>query len=205
MKIQISLFLFLIMAFSGMAQQDSAAVKKENKGFLSLFEEPPGMKPSPKRAFLLSMILPGAGQVYNKKQWYIRAPVAAGLVGGGVYYYFGYRSDYLGFRDAYRNRVAGLPTEYDDNPNATDGVLKELREANRKAMEQALFGTIIIYLLNGIEAFSTAHLINFDVSDDLSLRLEPTFEMSNSQASMGLGLTLQPSYKKEIPKKWLLD
>jgi hypothetical protein len=193
------------MAFSGMAQQDSAAVKEKSKGFLSLFQEPPGMKPSPKRAFLLSMILPGAGQVYNKKQWYIRAPIAAGAVGGGIYYFFGYRSDYLLYRNAYRKRVLGLPTEFDDNPQATDSRLKELREANQKVMEQALFGTIIIYLLNGIEAFSTAHLINFDVNEDLSLRLEPTFEMSNNQPSMGFGLTLQPSYKKEVPKKWLLD
>ncbi|MGB0864686.1 MAG: DUF5683 domain-containing protein [Saprospiraceae bacterium] len=200
MKIQISIFLLLMFAFSGIAQQDSAAVQKEKSGFLSLFEEPPGMKPSPKRAFLLSMILPGAGQVYNKKQWYIRAPIAAGLVGGGVYYYIGYRSDYLHYRNEYRNKIAGLPSVYDNNPNATNGRLKELREANRKAMEQALFGSIIIYLLNGIEAFSTAHLINFDVSEDLSLRFEPIFETTNNQPNMGVGLTLQPSYKKEIPK-----
>mgnify|MGYP006981761793 CR=1 FL=1 len=192
MKRIFSLIIMMIFCLQWAIAQDSTSVKKKEKGgFLSMFKEPAGLEPSPKKALLLSLAFPGAGQFYNKKQWYIRAPIAAGAVGTGVYFYVTVRQDYVYYRNILRDRAAGIPTELDSNPNATNARVREIRTANQKLMEQALFGTIIVYLLNGMEAFTTAHLINFDVSEDLSFKLKPTFDESHlGQSTMGVGLSI---------------
>ena len=203
MKVIITLVFAVFIAVTSFAQADTTAVKKENKGFLSLFEEPPGLNPSPRKAMLLSLAFPGAGQVYNKKQWYIRAPIATGLVGGGVYFYIASRQQYLTYRNELRKMVAGEPSIFDDNPRATQSLVRDVRDQNRKLMEQALFGTIGVYLLNGIEAFSTAHLLNFDVSEDLSFQFEPSVENAGTGSAVGFGVTIQPKFNQPQPVDWL--
>lgn len=176
------------MALEAIAQPADSTVVKGQSGFWALFEEPSGLKPSPRKAFALSLVVPGAGQVYNQKQWYIRAPIAAGLVGGGVYLYVDARQEYVRYRDALRDRAQGIETEFDSNPLATDARLREIRGAYQQRMEQALFGTLIVHLLQGIEAFSTAHLLNFNISDDLSLELEPHWEAAPPYNGAAMGI-----------------
>jgi TM2 domain-containing membrane protein YozV len=154
---------------------------------------------------LLSLAFPGAGQVYNKKLWYIRAPIATGAVTGGVIFYIYSRQNYLVYRNAVRDRNNGIETEFDSNPNATTAALRTVRDEFRKQMEQALFGTIIVHLLNGVEAFATAHLLNFDVSDDLSFKIEPNFQNTyQGNAMMGLGISISPKYSQPQPVNFSL-
>lgn len=196
--------LMLFFAVCALQAQDTTQVVKKKGGFLSMFEEPDGLYPSPRRAMLLSLAFPGAGQVYNRKLWYIRAPIATGAVTGGVIFYVFSRQNYLQYRNAVRDRNNGIETIFDSNPSATTPALRTVRDQYRKQMEQALFGTLIVYLLNGVEAFTTAHLLNFDVSDDLSFKLEPTLQNSyQGNSALGFGITISPNYSQPQPINWL--
>jgi len=205
MKNIIATLFIIAFAISITQAQDTTKTAKKG-GFLSMFEEPAGLSPSPRKALLLSLAFPGAGQVYNKKLWYIRAPIATGAVTGGVIFYIYARQNYVLYRDAVRARNNNLETIFDNNPSATTAALRTVRDSNRKLMEQAFFGTLIVHLLNGVEAFATAHLINFDVSDDLSFKFEPNLENSNyGGATMGFGLSVSPKYSQPKPVNWLFS
>lgn len=196
---------FLIVLSIGILQAQDTTKTAKKGGFLSMFEEPAGLYPSPRKAILLSLAFPGAGQVYNKKHWYIRAPIATGAVAGGVVFYVYSRQNYIKYRDYVRDRNNGIPTDLDSNPSATTPALRNVRDQYRKQMEQALFGTIIVHLLNGVEAFATAHLLNFDVSDDLSFRLEPNFQNTyQGNAALGFGVSISPKYSQPQPVNFSL-
>lgn len=166
--------------------------KKERKPVMGgLFQEPKGMNPSPKKAFLLSLALPGAGQIYNKKNALIWAPFWMGVAGTGIYGIVYYRGQYIEYRDIYRDEVAGIPHILTGVQGATPAAIKNYRDLMRQRSEQAIFGTIGIYLLNGVQAFTAAHLLNFDIDDDLSLRLEPSIQQlpMSTAPTLGMGLT----------------
>lgn len=177
-------------------------VKKPIMG--GLFIEPEGLYPSPKRAMQLSLILPGAGQIYNKKNAFVWAPfwmlgTAAGVT--GIVYF---RNQYTFYRDEYRLAQWNLPYSLEDR--ATAAQVQSARDNFRKYSEQAIFGTIGFYLLNSIHAFSQAHLLNFDIDDDLSLQLQPTiFNHSKSTStSLGLGFTVSYQPKANVqPVDWM--
>lgn len=184
--------IILILATQIVQAQDTTYtvkpdVAEKSGGFFSIFEEPEGLTPSPKKAIIYSLICPGAGQIYNKKQWYIRAPVAAGVVGGGIYFYFSNRTNYIFYRDVLRNKALGISTNFDNVP---DSSIRTVRDDYRKRMERALFLTIFAHLLNGIEAFSTAHLIHFDIDEDLSFELQPVMENNYGMQSLGIGISI---------------
>ena len=180
----------------------SKKVKKPIMG--GLFIEPEGLYPSPKRAMQLSLILPGAGQIYNKKNAFVWAPfwmlgTAAGVT--GIVYF---RNQYKFYRDEYRLAQWNLPYTLQDR--ATAAQVQSERDNFRKYSEQAIFGTIGFYLLNGIHAFSQAHLLNFDINDDLSLQIAPTILNNLSTPSPTLGVSCSFSPKVTVqpqPIDWL--
>ena len=177
-------------------------VKKPVMG--GLFIEPEGLYPSPKRAMQLSLILPGAGQIYNKKNAFVWAPfwmlgTAAGVT--GIVYF---RNQYTYYRDQYRLAQWGLPYELEDR--ATAAQVQSARDNFRKYSEQAIFGTIGFYLLNSIHAFSQAHLLNFDIDDDLSLQFTPTLlnNISTQSPTFGLSCSFSPKVtSQQQPIDWI--
>lgn len=166
--------------------------KADKKSFLSFLKEE-GNKP--KKAAFYSVIFPGGGQLYNKQYW--KAPIALGAVGTAGYFIYDNTTQYRLYRDAYRYRVDDDPTTIDpfaSNPNATDETLVELRDTYRKWMEQSYIGFVVVYGLNVLEAYTAAHLKDFDIDDDLSLHWEPTVKMQNSlvtNSNMEFGVTMQ--------------
>jgi Family of unknown function (DUF5683) len=153
--------------------------------------------PVPKKAFLYS-IIPGGGQIYNRKLWYIKVPIVYGVMGFGVERIITNGKNYRFFRDLYKLRTQrdtmGLKAfNYSLFPRAAEAetdYIKRNRDIADKSFQQSYALTAIIYLLSGVEAFTTAHLLNFDVSDDLSLRLKPSFEAVPYGQTVGLGISL---------------
>jgi Family of unknown function (DUF5683) len=154
--------------------------------------------PVPKKAFLYS-IIPGGGQIYNRKLWYIKLPIVYGTMGFGVERIITNGKYYRFFRDIYQLRIQqdklGLKAfDYSLFPRAAEAetdYIKRNRDSFDKNFQQSYALTAIIYLLSGVEAFTTAHLLNFDVSDDLSLRLKPSFEGGTPYGqTVGLGVSL---------------
>ncbi len=141
--------------------------------------------PSPKKALLLSAVLPGAGQIYNKKYW--KLPIVYGAIGGFGYLVYQNTTIYRRLKSDYIDVLAGKTATYYPNLSATS--LKVNRDKYRYQMEQSYLGLILTYLLTGVDAYVDAHLKSFDIKDDLSIRLDskPDF-MQN--ANYGLTLTV---------------
>jgi len=120
------------------------------------------------RSALLSTILPGAGQVYNRQSWKV------GLVWGGIgftlYNLDQNLSQYRRFRDAYELSIMG---EEHALSFLSENALKTYRDQFRSNLELNYIALGAIYLLNIAEAFISGHLAGFDVSENLSFHIPP--------------------------------
>ena len=126
------------------------------------------------KAALLSAVLPGAGQVYNKKYWKVPL-VYAGVVGFGAAIQFNHER-YVTFRN-------GLIISTDDDPSTENGFplntydnngLQRIRDAYRRNRDLSIILATAFYGLNIADAIVDAHLKDFDVGEDLSLRISPS-------------------------------
>lgn len=129
---------------------------------------------SPKKATTLSAILPGAGQIYNKKYW--KVPVIYGAIGASLYFAFDQRNQFKDYKNAYLSRVDNDPNTID---NQYTGVYSEqnllsLIEFHRRNRDLLFVLAGLGYILNVVDAAVDAHLYYFDVSDDLSATLSPS-------------------------------
>jgi hypothetical protein len=149
---------------------------------------------SPSKAAFYSAILPGMGQIYNKKYW--RAPVVWGVLGGTTYLYIDNNSTYKRYRTAFRLRSAGLQDEFTLENGATLISLAGLESAQRQLRENrdlALLSTIIVYILQIVEASVTAHLLQFNTDNNLSFK--PALIPDNMNfANTAVGLSLKYSF-----------
>lgn len=151
----------------------------------------------PKKALLWS-IIPGGGQVYNKRWW--KVPIVYGGLLGMVAYADFNQTRYTRFTTALENRCLGegnvvvFPNEeceftLDDFPvdQVTNAALLQARANADRARQTAYIGIFIAYVMQAVEAYTDAHLQEFDISDDLSFRLGP---VANPDALMSYGLTV---------------
>lgn len=169
--------------------QDSTKTVKTNQISDTVFIKPP-IEHSPKKAAIMSTILPGLGQAYNKKYWKI--PIIYGAIGTSIFFAISNNSDYNDFKDALKARV-------DNDPNTVDkyeGIMSvQNLESNLNFHQRNRDLSIIIagvfYALNIIDATVDAHLFTFPKNDNLSLNLQPTIQLTqNNQVSNGISLTL---------------
>jgi hypothetical protein len=142
---------------------------------------------SPRKAALYSAVLPGLGQIYNREYW--KLPLIYAALGITTYYYITNMDSYRTYRNAYRIRMDGNADTKDDYVGLySDAGLKYLRDGYREYVDYSVLVFVLAYSLNIVDATVFAHLRNFDMSDDLSMRISPT--IINNQA---LGLSLKVS------------
>lgn len=165
----------------------------KNDTLKPVFKKAKPSKHSPLKASVLSAILPGAGQAYNKKWW--KVPLVAGLVGGCGYLTIDQFSQYQRYREAYAAVADSDPATVDNvfNGKYSAAQLKSLRDGTHTNFELLLLGTLVLHSLNILDAFVDAHLIEFDVSEDIGLKIKPQInsiqwagESSNMQLGVGL-------------------
>ncbi len=141
---------------------------------------------SPHRAAIMSAILPGAGQAYNKKYWKIPV-IYAGFAGLGYAISFN-QMEYRTYRTAYDQRLDGETTTVDSYIDVySDADLGTLKDFYRRNRDLSIIGTGVLYILNIIDASVDAHLHGFNVNDDLSIKIAPSF---NNQLSPGIGMII---------------
>jgi hypothetical protein len=146
-------------------------------------------------------IIPGGGQIYNKKYW--KLPLVYGLVGGLGYWivyqqrYFGYYKFASAAPDSATIRKATSQIPDDDlrNAIATVKVTNPNNIANalittRRYRDLSILLSAVGYSLTVLDAVVDAHLSEFDVSDDLSLRWHPTAVPVPGQAAFAPGVVL---------------
>jgi hypothetical protein len=150
---------------------------------------------APAKAAFYSAILPGLGQAYNKKYWKI--PIVYAALGTGIYFYTTNNKEYNRYRDAYKSRLAGFTTDefYFDsngtkltNPRVSTDGLRRGQKFYRKNKEISLLVSIGVYALNIIDANVDAHLMQYNIDENLSLA--PHFKMNEIDAKTNVGLTL---------------
>ena len=72
-----------------------------------------------------------------------------------------------------------------------------MRNQHRKWKELSYIGLVFTYILTGVDSYVDAHLLNFDVNDDLSLQIKPELQvLPNLETSVGIGLGLKIRDKK---------
>lgn len=126
-----------------------------------------------KKATTLSTICPGAGQIYNKSYW--KVPIVLGGIATMGYVINFNNRGLERFKLAYDLVADGDPNTIDEfNGRYTADYLKKLRDNYRRNRDLCIIITAGLYLLNIIDAHVDAHMKEYDISDDLSMNLEPT-------------------------------
>ncbi|SIQ80098.1 DUF5683 domain-containing protein [Maribacter ulvicola] len=173
----------------GVVIKDSVSFKKTKKEFNPL---------APSKAAFYSAVLPGLGQIYNKRYW--KVPIVWGAIGGSIYMYTWNNNQYQSFRTAFKRRQAGFIDDeyYDingDNPAGADpdldtDDLEFQQERFQNDRDLWLVATIGLYALNIVDANVDAHLKQFNIDDDLSIDFEPYLDFNKVTNRPNYGMAL---------------
>lgn len=145
-------------------------------------------QPDAKKAGMFAAILPGLGQAYNRQYW--KLPIVYAGVGAAAYFIHFNNSKYQDYRKAYIARIDGDPNTVDPYVGfRSDNDLKVLRDGYKQYLDITILVTGLGYILQVMDAVVYAHLKNFDVSQDLSLRVMPV--VGPSYAGIGLVISLK--------------
>lgn len=151
---------------------------------------------SPKKAAIRSAILPGWGQIYNKKYW--KLPIVYGALGvsGGIFFYNlkNYKDTRFAYRVRYNMRVFGTDSALFARirPNLQplgEESLRFYRNQFRRDIDYSVLFMMLLWGLNVVDAAVDAHLKSFDVSPQLSLKVKPGY--SELARTNGLSLVLK--------------
>ena len=145
--------------------------------------------PNPTKATWLAVVFPGGGQIYNRKYW--KLPIIYGGVAGCAYALSWNGKMYKDYSQAYLDIMDSNPNtkSYEDllPPNATyneeqlKNTLKRRKDMFRRYRDLSIFAFIGVYLISIIDAYVDAELSNFDITPDLSMKVEPTVIDNNNQ------------------------
>ena len=149
-------------------------------------------RPDTTRAMWLALVLPGAGQIYNRKYW--KLPIIYGGFVGCAYamswnnqMYHDYSQAYLDIMDddpntqSY-NQFLHLGAQIDaSNIERYKEIFRKRKDRYRRWRDMSMFVMIGVYAFSVIDAYVDASLSEFDISDDLSLRVEPTVINNNQR------------------------
>lgn len=139
--------------------------------------------PDPKRAMWLAMVIPGGGQIYNRKYW--KLPLIYGGFISCVYamtwnntMYRDYSQAYIDIMDNDDNTKSYenfLPPTYDVNANMDrlKDLFKRRKNYYRRYRDLSMFCMIGVYALSILDAYIDAEMSSFDISDDLTLKVKP--------------------------------
>ncbi len=210
-------FLFLLFGFLVVtlvsAQETSTIEQKTDKGIDSLKTdlgkkgvviqnatvERKAINPlGPSKAAFYSAVLPGLGQIYNKRYW--KAPIVWAAIGIGGAAFIQNNNNFNIFRDAFKRRRAGFTDDQFfarndgvidvNNPRVSNAALQDAQERFQRDRDLALLVTIGLYALNIIDANVDAHLKQYNVNEQLSMDIKPTLDFNPITNRPNLGLAM---------------
>lgn len=207
--------LLVFFTFSLFSQEENTPASKEDQeldsiqtdlkkqGIVvqdSVFKKKKEINPlAPSKAAFYSAILPGLGQIYNKRYW--KVPIVYAAIGTGIFAYDYNNSRYKRFRTAFKRRQAGFTDDefYDlppkssvplTSPEFSTKALQDAQEKYQRDRDLAMLLTIGLYALNIIDANVDSHLKQFNIDDDLSIDFHPYFDYNEITASPYYGMAL---------------
>ena len=174
----------------------------ENQEQSRLKRESDVWEPEPRRAVWLSLLIPGGGQIYNRKYW--KLPIVYGGFVGCVYALTWNQGTYTDYQNAYvdimdsdpntRSYEDFLPPHYEIDTSLEDwlkSVFKQRKDKYRRYRDLSIFAFMGMYIVATIDAYVDAELSHFDISPDLSLKVEPNIMLDHHGIpSAGFSLAL---------------
>lgn len=155
--------------------------------------------PDSNKSLWMAMVLPGAGQIYNRKYW--KLPIIYGGFVGCAYALTWNTKMYNDYSQAYQDIMSDNPNndsykdfipsyvDIESNKEYYQNTFKNAKDVYRRQRDLSIFAFIGVYLLSVIDAYVDAELSDFDISKDLSLKLEPTlFNDVVRNRPQGIGL-----------------
>ena len=155
--------------------------------------------PDPKKAMWLAIVIPGGGQIYNRKYW--KLPLVYGGFVGCLYalnwnntMYRDYSQAYIDIMDSDENTKSYenfLPIGYDVNANMSrlQEIFKRKKNFYRRYRDLSMFCMIGVYALSILDAYIDAELSSFDISRDLSMKVHPTVINDRYSAMRSSGMS----------------
>ena len=188
---------------------DSVQIKKSlvvnDTATLPLTIESKVFKPNPTKAVIYSAIFPGLGQIYNRKYW--KLPIVYGGFLGFSYAIAWNGRYYTDYSNGYKDIMGDDPTKdswknflpYGQDPESVDKewlktVLKRRKDFYRRYRDLSIIGTIGMYALCMLDAYVDAQLFDFEMSPDLSFRIEPTIIQKTDYLANSFGLQCSFSF-----------
>ena len=141
----------------------------------------------PSKAALYSTVLPGLGQAYTNKYWKIPI-IYAGLITSGYYVNDNYQKYNL-YKNTFIDRVNGEKNDQFINIYS-DKDLQTLTSFYRRNTEVSSLLFLLTYILNILDASVSAHLVNYDISENISINLIPKNMSNNSYSLINMHLKL---------------
>lgn len=164
-------------------------------------------KPDAKRAMWLALVIPGAGQIYNRKYW--KLPIIYGGFVGCAYAMRWNNMMYRDYSQAYLDIMDDDPTTQsynqflhlgnqitDENKDRWKEIFRKRKDRYRRWRDMSFFCMLGVYALSVIDAYVDASLSEFDISPDLSMRVSPTLStektglIGSRHASVGVSCSL---------------
>lgn len=161
--------------------------------------------PNPKTAAWLSAVVPGAGQAYNTKFWKIPL-IYAGIGFSGFFIYDNNRK-LNRFQTALDIRFDGDSTTIDAFPTFTDSYLRISRDFYRRNRDLSIIAMVAVYGLNILDALVDAHLMVFNIKDDLQVTYSPMLLPQNNELAGGIniGFSFSNQYQKQYQTRAIIN
>lgn len=140
----------------------------------------------PAKAAFYSALLPGLGQIYNKRYW--KVPIVYGSIGASIYMYDRNQKNYVRYRNAYKRRVAGYSDdEFQGLITNTDRLI-DGQDFYKRNRDRSMLFILGFYFLNVLDANIDAHLKQYNVNSDLSFK--PYFDIAPINATPVAGMSV---------------
>lgn len=141
---------------------------------------------SPSKAAFYSAVLPGLGQIYNKRYW--KLPIVYGGLATTLYFYIDNNNEMNRYRNAFKLRQAGFEDEF--LGRLSDQSLEDAQNQLRRNRDLSALLTLAVYVLNIIDANVDAHLRQYNTDKRLSVRLKPYVDKRQQVNQSNFGLSL---------------
>jgi hypothetical protein len=172
-KLFIISFLFLAISNQVVGQEVEERIVEEEK--IELLDDVVSDPVAPSRAAFYSSIVPGLGQIYNKKYW--KVPLVYAGMGVPIYFWADNQRNYVRYRDEYKRRLQGIVDTSDPTFGGLDDQrLIDAQNYYRRSRDLSVVITLGVYILSIVDANVDAHLMQFNVNDKLTIK--PTFELN---------------------------
>lgn len=144
--------------------------------------------PVPAKATVYSLLLPGLGQIYNGEFW--KVPIYWGLMAGSIHFVVDNNTQYLRWKNIYIQASSDDP-DVEKPPQSAENA-KYFRDYYRRLRDYSILAVAVSYLLQVIDANVFAYMQDFEVSEDISMKVAPSvIPMGNyAMAPQAMGVSI---------------